>query len=110
MAERTLLDMDRLEARVRAAARLVPRKEMQWRRLVTRSREEFDHKAHWMVPLHHPTHDCHAVELVPCDADDEGAVTLHKEELPEQIRLDARVLYELWMEQLPEEVLGEVMG
>jgi hypothetical protein len=109
MPEQTLVDMARLEERVRAAARLIPRKDRQWRCLITRTRDEYNPKGHWVIPLRQPTHDCYAVELIPCDPDDPGSVSLHKEELPEQIRLDAQVLYDLWVERLPEEVLSEVM-
>jgi hypothetical protein len=108
MPEQTLLDMARLEERVRAAARLIPKKEINSRCLVTRSRAEYSPAAPWMVPLRHPTAECYAVELVPCDEDDPGSVGLHKEELPEQIRTDAQVLYDLWLERLPIDVLSEV--
>jgi hypothetical protein len=109
MAEQMLLDMVRLEERVRAAARLIPKKEIQSRCLATRTRHEYNAANPWVIPLHHPTPDCYAVELVPCDEDDPGSVGLHKEELPEQIRIDAQVLYELWIERLPMDVLSEVM-
>jgi hypothetical protein len=108
MAERTLLEMPRLEERVRAAARLVPRKDVQWRCLATRSRAQFSPRSQWMIPLNSPTHECFAVELIPCDADHPGAIPLRKEELPEQIRTDAHVLYDLWYEQLPVDIIAEV--
>lgn len=109
MDEQMLIEMAQLEERVRAAARMVPRKGMESRCLETRSEEEFSPRSAWMMRLRNPTADCFAVELVPCDPDHPGSVVLHKEELPAQIRLDAHVLYELWMESLPMEVLNEVL-
>jgi hypothetical protein len=106
MAERTLLEMPRLEERVRAACWMVPPKEIQWRRLETRTRERYDPKASWMVPLHRATPECYAVELVPCDADDPGAVSLHKLQTADQIRMNAQLLYEEWMENLPADMLS----
>lgn len=100
MADRTIVvDMTQLEERVRAAAWMIPEKETRWRRLATRSRGEFDPKSGWMIPLDGGTEDRFAVELVPCDADEPGAVSMQKNELPEQIRLDAQVLYDLWEEE-----------
>lgn len=93
------IDMAVLEERVRAAAWMVPEKEVRWRRLETRTRDRYDPRSSWMVRLHPGTDDKYAVELVPCDADDPGAMSLQKHQLPEQLRLDAQVLYDLWEEE-----------
>ena len=95
-----VVDMARLAERVRAAAWMVPAKETHWRRLETRSREQFNRRSGWMIPLQGGTAEVFAVELVPCDPDDPGAVSLQRHQSAEQIRLDAEVLYDLWVEEV----------
>lgn len=100
------VDMVVLEERVRAASWMVPEKETRWRRLETRTGAEYDPRSSWMIPLRPGTPERFAVELVPCDADDAGAVSLQKNLSPEQLRLDAQVLYDLWEEGLPRDALA----
>jgi hypothetical protein len=102
MPERMLLDMARLAERVRAAAWMVPAKDTHWRRLETRTREQFSPRSGWMIPLRDGASEMFAVELVPCDPDDPGAVSIQRHQSAEQIRLDAEVLYELWLEEQPQ--------
>jgi hypothetical protein len=107
MADRApAVDMAVLEERVRAAARMVPQKETRWRRLEARTREQYNPRSGWMMPLVEGTRARFAVELVPCEADDPGAVPIQKSESHEQARLDARVLYDLWEEEQPADELG----
>ena len=106
MAESMLLELPRLEERVRAASWLVPRKEIQWRRLETRTRDQYDPNSSWMIPLTRGTPEVFAVELVPCDPDDPGAVSVQKNHTADQIRADARIMYDEWMENLPADALS----
>jgi hypothetical protein len=99
------LDMPRLIERVHAAARMIRGKSPQFRRLTTRSREQFDPASGWMVPLNGGTPELYAVELVPCDEDDLNAVAIHRDHDSDQLRLDAQVLYDLWAESLPADAL-----
>jgi hypothetical protein len=109
MADRTLLvDMAVLEERVRAATWLVPEKGTRWRRLAGRTHEQYaasTARSSWMILLRPGTAELFAVELVPCDPGEPGSVSLQKNQSPEQIRLDAQVLYDLWEEELPRDAL-----
>lgn len=94
-------DLNQLAERTRAACWRIPAGETAFRRLETRSRDQYDPKNGFMIPLKRGTRECYAVELVPCDPDDAGAVSLRKDHDQNQIRIDAEVLYDLWIENLP---------
>lgn len=103
--DKMAVDFDQLAERVRAACWRMPAGEMEFRRLATRSKDAYDPKNGFMIPLKRGTHDCYAVELVPCDADAPGAVSMRKDHDPYQIRIDAETLYDLWVENLPDGVM-----
>ena len=100
------LDMPRLIERVHAAARLADPKTISFRRLATRSRREFNPKNGWMIPLRYGDDDVYAVELVPCEPGDPGAVAIHRHHDPQQCRVDAQVLYDLWAEEEEQRASG----
>ncbi len=95
------IEMPRLIERVHAAARMIPGRTFQFRRLATRSRTQFNPRNGWMIPLIGASDDLFAVELVPCGDDDERAVAIHRDHDASQLRLDAHVLWDLWAESLP---------
>jgi len=99
-------DLEQLEERIRAAARMAPEKDTVFRKLVTRSKQEHDKRSSWQIPLREGTDECYAVELVPCGPDDDGAVALEKEHSDEQVRLDAQAAYDFWIENLPADALA----
>lgn len=103
--EKMAVDFDQLAERVRAACWGMPPGEVEFRRLATRSRGEYNPKNGWMIPLKNGTHDVYAVELVPCDADAPGAVSLRKDHDRFQIRINTQSLYDLWVENLPDGVM-----
>jgi hypothetical protein len=105
MADPTIhLDMPRLVERVQAAARMIQGKTYQFRRLETRARAQYNPRSGWMIPLVNGDDTYFAVELVPCDADEPGAVAIHRHHDANQARLDAEVLFDLWAEMLPDNV------
>jgi hypothetical protein len=102
MADTTFeLDMPRLVERVQAAARMIHDKTFQFRRLATRSRRQFNPRNGWMIPLNNGTDDVYAVELVPCQPEEEGAVAIHRDHDTPQLRTDSQVLFDLWLESVP---------
>lgn len=95
------VNMDRLTEVVKAASRMTPEKEAAWRRLVTRSQDEFKHGHGFQTPVRGGTPGVYAVELVPCEAGADGSVMLQRHSDESRVRSDAGALYDLWIERLP---------
>lgn len=100
-----LVNMDQLVERVRAACRMVPEKDSQFRRLETRSRDEYDPKSGWQIRVEGGSPDVYAVELAPCGEDAEGSVLIQRHSDENRIRTDAGAMYDLWHERLPLDAL-----
>lgn len=102
MGDPVTFDIERLEERVRAAARQLPAPEgSEFRRLETRRREEYDPGSGWMIPLKKGNRDVYAVELVRCDPDAPGAVLIQQNSSDLAVRTAAQAMYEMWIEELP---------